>query len=362
MIVAVTGVLSAAGGDWVHLMVGGVTLQLYVPASDIAALGDIGSQVHLFTHLRMRDDQPVLYGFSTPAALELFLVTQGVSGVGPRLGLALLSGLGAAGLQQAITEGDVATLSGISGVGRRIAGRIVLELKGKLELELGDVAGIPAGGGMDGEVIAALTALGYSTAEAPPRHCQPGPLPGNDGGGLYPAGAIADWGELAQMGKFFVRSKQAAGPEDWRAGLAKPNKQWKTGKSAKALAHSWEKSDGFPPEVKKVFDESGFGVLKEIDLLRGDVEYVVPLPGGAAGSQNDILVHAKSDSNRIVIAVEGKVSEDFGPRVKSWIKKISPKSGKPKRLQFLQERLEIESRNVRAIRYQLLHRTASALN
>ena len=163
------------------------------------------------------------------------------------------------------------------------------------------------------------------------------------------------------MGKFFVRSKQAAGPEDWRVGLAKPNKQWKTGKSAKALAHSWEKSDGFPPEVNKVFDESGFGVLKEIDLLRGDVEYVVPLPGGAAGSQNDILVHGKSDSNRIVIAVEGKVSEDFGPRVKSWIKKISPQSGKPERLQFLQERLEIESRNVRAIRYQLLHRTASAL-
>jgi Holliday junction DNA helicase RuvA len=165
VIVAVTGVLSAAGGDWVHLTVGGVTLQLYVPASDISALGDIGSQAHLFTHLRMRDDQPVLYGFSTPAALELFLVTQGVSGVGPRLGLALLSGLGAAGLQQAITEGDVATLSGISGVGRRIAGRIVLELKGKLELEPGDMAGIPAGG-MDGEVIAALTALGYSTAEA----------------------------------------------------------------------------------------------------------------------------------------------------------------------------------------------------
>ena len=165
MIVAVTGVLSAAGGDWVHLTVGGVTLQLYVPASDISTLGDIGSQAHLFTHLRMRDDQPVLYGFSTPAALELFLVTQGVSGVGPRLGLALLSGLGAAGLQQAIAEGDVATLSGISGVGRRIAGRIVLELKGKLELEPGDMAGIPAGG-MDGEVIAALTALGYSTAEA----------------------------------------------------------------------------------------------------------------------------------------------------------------------------------------------------
>ena len=82
------------------------------------------------------------------------------------MGLALLSGLGAAGLQQAITEGDVAALSGVSGIGRRTASRLVLELKGKLELADGDMAagGLPADA--DGELIAALTALGYSTAEA----------------------------------------------------------------------------------------------------------------------------------------------------------------------------------------------------
>ena len=165
MIVGVSGALAALGSDWVHLSVGGVTLQIYVPASDLAALGPVGGAVQLFTHLRIRDDQPILYGFTSPAALELFQVTMGVSGVGPRLSLALLSGLGASGLQQAITEGDVATLSGVSGVGRRIASRIVLELKGKLELEPGELtAESPAGG--DGAVIAALTALGYSTAEA----------------------------------------------------------------------------------------------------------------------------------------------------------------------------------------------------
>ena len=165
MIVGVSGALAALGSDWVHLSVGGVTLQIYVPASDLAALGPVGGPVQLFTHLRIRDDQPILYGFTSPAALELFQVTMGVSGVGPRLSLALLSGLGASGLQQAITEGDVATLSGVSGVGRRIASRIVLELKGKLELEPGELAAeSPAGG--DSAVIAALTALGYSTAEA----------------------------------------------------------------------------------------------------------------------------------------------------------------------------------------------------
>ena len=163
MIVGVRGLLEAVGIDSVQLQVGGVTLLIYVPASSIASLGAIGSQVQLFTHLRIRDDQPVLYGFSTPAALELFLATQGVAGVGPRLGLALLSGLGAAGLQQAIAGGDVAALSSVSGVGRRTASRIILDLKGKLELDVGETAGIQAEG--DAELIEALTALGYSTNE-----------------------------------------------------------------------------------------------------------------------------------------------------------------------------------------------------
>ena len=165
MIVGVSGQLAAVGGDGLHLTVGGVTLQVYVPAADLSNLGAVGSTIQLFTHLRIANDQPILYGFSSPAALELFQATLGVSGVGPRLGLALLSGLGAAGLQQAITEGDVAALSGVSGIGRRTASRLVLELKGKLELTDGDTAGsLPADA--DGELIAALTALGYSPAEA----------------------------------------------------------------------------------------------------------------------------------------------------------------------------------------------------
>lgn len=167
MIVGLRGQLAAVGGDWVHLTVGGVTLLVYAPTADIANLGPAGSAVQLFTHLRMVNDQPVLYGFGSAAALELFQAVIGVSGVGPRLGLALLSGLGAAGLQQAITEGDVAALSGVSGIGRRTASRLVLELKGKLELAEGDVtAGVGAAADGDGELVAALTALGYSTAEA----------------------------------------------------------------------------------------------------------------------------------------------------------------------------------------------------
>lgn len=164
MIVGVRGTLEATGPDWVHLQVGGVTLQVFVPASSINEMGEPGIQVNLLTQLRIRDEQPILYGFATSTGVGLFSSLTGVSGVGPRLSLALLSTLGEVGLLQAIEDGDVAALSGVSGVGRRIASRIVLELKGKLELDSDSGPG-PVGTD-DGEAMAALTALGYSTTEA----------------------------------------------------------------------------------------------------------------------------------------------------------------------------------------------------
>ncbi|SVB07318.1 uncharacterized protein METZ01_LOCUS160172, partial [marine metagenome] len=99
MIVSVRGILEAVGPDWVHLQVGGISLQIAVPGSDINELGPMGGQVRLFTHLRIRDEQPVLYGFSSTPAMQLFLMLNGVSGVGPRLSLALLSSLGVSSLQ-----------------------------------------------------------------------------------------------------------------------------------------------------------------------------------------------------------------------------------------------------------------------
>ena len=164
MIVSVRGILESVGPDWVHLQVGGVTLQVLMPEASIGDLGPIGGQVSLYTHLRLRDEQPMLYGFTTPASLELFLLLNGVSGVGPRLALALLSRLGASSLNQAILSADITALASATGVGRRTASRIVLDLKGKVEA---DEPGILADQGSDDdEVIAALTALGYSTNEA----------------------------------------------------------------------------------------------------------------------------------------------------------------------------------------------------
>jgi len=164
MIVGVHGTLETTGPDWVHVRVGGVTLQVSVPANTVSGLGALGSQVTLHTHLRIRDDEPVLFGFTDAAALGLFSMLTGVSGVGPRTALALLSSLDPARLQTAIVTGDTAALSSAQGVGNRTASRIILDLKGKLE----DAAFAEVGfsGDADSQVIAALTALGYSLAEA----------------------------------------------------------------------------------------------------------------------------------------------------------------------------------------------------
>lgn len=164
MIVGVRGVLEAVGPDWVHIQVGGVSLQVFVPASAITELGEIGDAARLHTQLRMQNEQPVLYGFTTQSSLELFGMLNGVSGIGPRLSLALLSALGVNRIYEAISNEDVAALSDAPGVGRRTAGRIVLELKGKLaDYQLDSV---PVQSSDDGDVIAALTALGYSPNEA----------------------------------------------------------------------------------------------------------------------------------------------------------------------------------------------------
>ena len=164
MIVGVRGTLAATGPDWVHIAVGGVTLQVFVPSNTIPALGMVGDATSLHTLLRIRDEQPTLYGFPDEASLQLFGLLTGVSGVGPRLGLALLSALDATSLQLAVATGDAAALAAAPGVGRRTANRIILELRGRVDAIEADGV-VPASGG-DGEVIAALAALGYSAAEA----------------------------------------------------------------------------------------------------------------------------------------------------------------------------------------------------
>ncbi len=164
MIVNVQGLLETTGPDWVHVRVGGVTLQVSVPASAVGQLGAAGETVSLHTQLRFRDEQPVLYGFITRGSLHLFTLLNGVSGVGPRIALALLSSLGEAGVHRAISTEDVTALATAPGVGRRTAGRIILELKGAIAA--GEEVAVVGEPDVDDDVVAALTALGYSPSEA----------------------------------------------------------------------------------------------------------------------------------------------------------------------------------------------------
>lgn len=165
MITGIRGILEAVGPDWVQVRVGGsVSLQAYVPGSSIQDLGSIGEEVHLHTRLCIRDDEAVLYGFSSPESLRLFQMLNGVAGIGPRTSMALLSSLGSNSLIIAVSTGDVATLSKVPGVGVKSAGRLVLELKGKLDSELAEAHALA--GTDDGEVVSALMALGYSATES----------------------------------------------------------------------------------------------------------------------------------------------------------------------------------------------------
>jgi len=149
----------------------------------------------------------------------------------------------------------------------------------------------------------------------------------------------------------------ALSPDDWKGFLADPDKHWKTGYSAKTLAYCWQESGGMPPEVTEVLKQ--VSRLRELDCIFAIPEHKVPLPGGVRASQNDVWVLAKSAGNLVSIAVEGKVSESFGPIIGEWFK--SPSTGKGTRLRFLCDKLEIEFQPPNNIRYQLLHRTVSAI-
>ena len=161
MITSVKGVVEAAGVDWVDLAIGGVTVRVFVPASDAVRIGVPGDRVRLSTSLQVREESLTLFGFLTDDGRSVFEALIGVSGVGPRVALSVLSTLPPESLALAVASGDTDAFGGVAGVGSKLASRIVLELKGKLGEEWVVARGSPAAT----DVIEALTALGYSAAE-----------------------------------------------------------------------------------------------------------------------------------------------------------------------------------------------------
>jgi hypothetical protein len=144
----------------------------------------------------------------------------------------------------------------------------------------------------------------------------------------------------------------ATGPESWSDLLADRQKQWKTGYSAKTLAYCWAAAAGLPPEIGALFGA-------ETTLLIGIPEHKVDLPGGGRPSQTDLFALVRRGEQTISCAIEGKVSEPFGPTMQEWLADASP--GKIQRLDYLCHLLGLVQPLPPTLRYQLLHRSASAI-
>ncbi len=157
--------------------------------------------------------------------------------------------------------------------------------------------------------------------------------------------------------KIFVPTHPIHPTESWRLLLADPDKQWRDNYSAKMLAEAWEEKKDFPPSFKSALK------MKELDLelVFGFPEFQVELNNAKAPSQNDLFLVARDSTKLYAISVEGKVNEDFDLEIESWNKEGS--EGKEKRFNFLLDKLELAHPPTDFVkhRYQLFHRTASAI-
>jgi hypothetical protein len=176
------------------------------------------------------------------------------------------------------------------------------------------------------------------------------------------------------------------GPEDWKRLLAQPDRHWKTGFSAKTLAYAWEAANDFPPEVRAALERGSDEAFKNLEMLLAIPEYEVALEGGDRGSHNDVFVLARGQAGLVAVVVEGKVDEDFGPTLDQWLKNTNSEShnltesnnfttdlesvvarakpvpsGKPRRWESLKSLLSLPNDCPLSIRYQLVHRAASAV-
>lgn len=172
MITSLRGKLLEAHPTQITVDVGGVGYEVLIPLSSFDKLPTVGGEITILTHLAVREDAHVLYGFMTAAERELFrLLVNTVSGIGPKIALNILSGVNVAALRNAVAVGDVKTLSQINGVGKKTAERIVVELRDKLgkTATLEPTTGTRASPGEDQKItdaVLALVALGFKQPEA----------------------------------------------------------------------------------------------------------------------------------------------------------------------------------------------------
>lgn len=166
MIATLTGILKAKTPTEILVDVNGIGYSLIIPFSTFEKLGEIDTRIMLFTHLHVREDAMLLYGFATEEERSFFRLLISVNGIGPRIAQGILSGISVSDLRQHITKENISALTAIPGVGRKTAERLVIELRdklGKLAARTQDSA--PRTDGEEElrqEALLALTSLGYN--------------------------------------------------------------------------------------------------------------------------------------------------------------------------------------------------------
>jgi Holliday junction DNA helicase RuvA len=166
MIGFLRGTLIAKRPPSLTLDVGGVGYELEAPMSTFYRLPDVGQTLSLVTHLVVREDAHILFGFFTEAERALFRSLLKVSNVGPRIALGVLSGMSVDGFYQCVRDKDILSLTKVPGVGRKTADRLLLEMADRLPESIGvDVGTSPARSPAEGEAHGALLALGYKPGE-----------------------------------------------------------------------------------------------------------------------------------------------------------------------------------------------------
>jgi holliday junction DNA helicase RuvA len=169
MIASLTGTVLAKTPTHLTLDVHGVGYEVFIPLSTYYGLPDLQQTASLRIHTHLREDAIQLFGFLTATEKDAFILLTGVSGIGPKLGLSVLSALSVPDLVSAVQSGDVDKLATVPGIGKKSAGRIALELKDKVErlqVSLAPTRPQPAEAGVNEDALSALINLGYRPAEA----------------------------------------------------------------------------------------------------------------------------------------------------------------------------------------------------
>jgi Holliday junction DNA helicase RuvA len=166
VLASLSGIVAATGKGFVVIQVGGVGFQVSVPQTVLDSLAGSGPELTVYTHLHVRENELALYGFGSEEELALFRLLLGVSGIGPKVGLSVLSFLPVDRLQAAIAQEDVAMLARVPGIGPKTAKKLVFDLKDKVAVDIMPGEPLPVITEADADLIAALTTLGYSVSEA----------------------------------------------------------------------------------------------------------------------------------------------------------------------------------------------------